>query len=656
MKMFYVMALWGALFLTVKGGFLAKPNPTGFPNVNVDTHLYLIAKHYFPDTAVSKSDSDLEAMVRNWTIEFHDRMPKSWRYINEMDYLNPIWARGDSFFAGRDMHPLLFKIYLANEAQLNEMCKASPAVRDFIIGVGLTNRVTRDARRVAYELVQDSPINAPVWALRLTYEKAKKLLVSMPEHRQLLDLLTIHHLRSKKQYDEVLSAIDRYIATYPDYTHEDMQKTSIAMNTHAELNGIAAGVLFEQGKYREALARFLYGGTPEDIAIIAEQVMTIDELKNFCDSHSFKKQIIMVEHYSHNCDKETQISYPDMLDHDVALAIIRNILARRLMRERRYNEAMPYFTGEDIRYLAERFNALWNIAVNPNSSKSKKFKSRLLVADMLRRYGDVLVGTELEPDNFICKGRFKCSWGGVITSVKLNKPDLPRFHYRYQAAEIYREAASFANDIRLTAFCDWSAGRLTKALDPNFAERYFKRLANLSCPLGKQAYKMNWFPSPKTFQKLDPEVFQLTKLQLLSLEEGTPKNWRFPLPIIPQIDDLPVTSETPEAYMKFTTQFAKETTPDHSSEVFYILAYAWQKAGAGGIAQGYYNWGEMEYRNKSFYRAAALYQKACSMDPGNKRFQHALQLAYHQLGVTGDAYDFIQEPPPTSSDTLHEAK
>ena len=68
------------------------------------------------------------------------------------------------------------------------------------------------------------------------------------------------------------------------------------------------------------------------------------------------------------------------------------------------------------------------------------------MAELVRFHGDKIFGTFLEPDNLISKNNYPCTGGTKLTDVKLKKPDLPRYSYRYRAAEIYGQAADMTDD------------------------------------------------------------------------------------------------------------------------------------------------------------------------------------------------------------------
>ena len=167
--------------------------------------------------------------------------------------------------------------------------------------------------------------------------------------------------------------------------------------------------------------------------------------------------------------------------------MLRNILARRLMREERFEEAYKYFTGKETQDLAHKFIYLEQAA--KYRSRAGKLEALLNMALLVRFDGNRLFGTFLEPDNLICRNLFPCTWGTKQSVVKLNKPDLPRFSYRYRAAELYAKAAELTDDRNLKGMILWTAGSILKHRDPKAADIYFKKLYKAAPELTEK----NWF-------------------------------------------------------------------------------------------------------------------------------------------------------------------
>jgi len=392
-------------------------------------------------------------------------------------------------------YDLLWALYTESEENLRTMCKNDPVMRDLIVCLGLTNRRVPKVTKVAWEFYRESVINYPAAAVKLPLDEAVELLNDHPEYHDIRDQLIIRSLSG----EEKIRAIDRYIAKYPDFSSDKFDNDAMKykyLYSHAHLHALAGTELFKMGRPYEAAERWINGCTPEDMGMVAEQVMSIEELKAFCDKHFPQPEMLEQEIYSASCDREQSFfSYAEIVNKKQLNFMLRNLLARRLMRAGRFEEARKYFTGDVTRSYVETFFILQAI-VDSTASTDNKVAALLKMAALVRFHGDKIFGTFLEPDNLISKNRFPCQWGTRQTYVKLNKPDLPRYSYRYRAAELYAKAAGLTNDKYLKAKALWAAGTLLKNRAPEIADTYFKKLVVIAPDLTVN----NWFaPLSKTY-------------------------------------------------------------------------------------------------------------------------------------------------------------
>jgi len=536
------------------------------------------------------------------------RPQKEWRYTNDMDIFRLANNRGDAFFGGLEMHPLRYSLLREDEETLRRLCIESPVLRDLIVAVGLTNWQMIDVRKVAFEFARESELNYPVLALRVPLAEAEKLLAGKPEHAALLDLLRLKKLSGEAK----VNAIDAYVAKYPDYTPKDMPVTSVALNTHGELHALAGLELLKLGCPREALERWLVCGTPEDIAVVAEQIFTVDELWDFCLEHTWNDSTPKYcSVYSEHCSRHNIPVRPNFVGRPEAECILRNILARRLMREGKFDEAQKWFVGERERCCMARFTALRKIALDPESSRDDKLAATLSLAALFRFRGDLLSGTFLEPDNTICGGRYRCVWGAKLPGLKLNKPDLPRFHYRWIAAEFYRRAAEYTDDPKLKGFCFWMAGTLLKNRDPKLADEDFRKLFAVRPELTEN----NWF---KPLSKCGNEVKELYERRFF---DGTPRVTAaiVKLPVVKKAA-LPPNDGSAKALfdlgVKLVSGVGKGVGKRAAFERWYAALYAYFLAGEKGMAGGYYQCGLLCRRlYEDDIVSIAFFGKALEKDP-----------------------------------------
>ena len=266
------------------------------------------------------------------------------------------------------------------------------------------------------------------------------------------------------------------------------------------------GVFYvSRGQYPEALGAFLEGGFWLDAAYIAERLMTVDELKGYVDT-----QLV-------NESDDNDISPGAMSER------LRYLLARRLTRTIRGNEARPYYPAEHLAEfdgLAEALLAGWNEALAPEARAESLFTA----ARLTRAHGMELLGTELGPDWHVFEGN---STGTLSASARAQKhfrlmpatqdevaratrhgadPEV-RFHYRYQAAFLAWEAAKLMrneSDETATVLC--TAGSWLKGRDPQTADLFYKTLVRRCgrTSIGGAADRLRWFPEIEEGEIVDP--------------------------------------------------------------------------------------------------------------------------------------------------------
>ena len=391
-------------------------------------------------------------------------------------------------------------IYIESVENLRKLCQSDPAMRDLIVLTGFTNTMTTNARKVAWEFYKESVINYPVAATRLPWTEGVKLLENHPEHRALRDTLIILNTTGQKRID----AIDKYIADY--LSKSEFKSDFYGLYDRQSLDALAGAELFYAGKPHEAAERWINGCYAADIAAVAEQVMTVDELKKFCDKH-FPTPVLLEEGVDFRNNMENDYSF--LKKREELNFLLRNLLARRLMRAGRFEEARTYFTGNHTKQRSEKFFALQKILNSPSISNAEKTTAMLNMAALVRFDGDRLFGTYLEPDNLICRNRYAYTWGKKQKSVKLNKEKLPRYSYRYRAAKLYEKAADMTSDRKIKALALWTAGSILKNLSPRTADYYFKRLYAVAPEMTEK----NWF-LPRKKASLEQQAFYQRRLFL----------------------------------------------------------------------------------------------------------------------------------------------
>jgi LysM repeat protein len=260
-------------------------------------------------------------------------------------------------------------------------------------------------------------------------------------------------------------------------------------------------------EYVQSLDALLNAGFWMDAAYVAERVLTADELKTYVDGYwpPVPPEQVAEENEKYG---ESEIS-PVLLRTQ-----IRYLLARRLMRLLRADEAREYYPPEwtpQCLALVQSLRTGWDESL-PAGQRAKALFQAAIIA---RTNGMELIGTEVEPDWHVHDGNFE---EGVTESARAtneaakvlvasddelqraarHKTDPEaRFHYRYQAASLAWEAAKLMPDNSDdTARVLWTAGSWLKNRDPQTADIYYKALVrrNRKTALGMEADRIRWFP------------------------------------------------------------------------------------------------------------------------------------------------------------------
>lgn len=228
------------------------------------------------------------------------------------------------------------------------------------------------------------------------------------------------------------------------------------------LQGELAVAKLSDGKFRDSM-QFLFPLATTywgDVAYVAERVLTVDELKAFVDGLPADGKPI---------GADAQDSWLFGTDQNPTVRL-RELLARRLMRDGRLAEAQSYFSAPakdapDERAMAATYRAAVD-AAQPTWRWRNVSRAEALfkVAKFTRTQGMELMGTEGPPDYAALSGNFDFGvgqsgpwgqqkktddgWRKFATPAEIErvaasapKPDL-RFHYRAVAADRALEAAA----------------------------------------------------------------------------------------------------------------------------------------------------------------------------------------------------------------------
>ncbi|MFZ4789540.1 MAG: tetratricopeptide repeat protein [Candidatus Competibacteraceae bacterium] len=231
-----------------------------------------------------------------------------------------------------------------------------------------------------------------------------------------------------------------------------------------------------------------------DAAYVAEQVLTLAELKEFVDQRWPNPAPPPVEGKTPGVDAQ-----------------MRYLLARRLARQGMLDAAAPYYPA-DQQDTFRRYAEALRHGNNPNMTRPQHIEGLWTAAQQTREQGMALLGTESDPDWASEGGSFDLGTttadrpkDGVnraapaeLARAASNRPTPDRrFHYRFRAADLAWQAAQLMPDQSdQTALALVSGGNWIKNHDAKGAERFYKALVRRcsKTSLGKQAAAKHWLP------------------------------------------------------------------------------------------------------------------------------------------------------------------
>ncbi|WP_210642122.1 hypothetical protein [Pseudomonas sp. Tri1] len=219
----------------------------------------------------------------------------------------------------------------------------------------------------------------------------------------------------------------------PDWDFESVQPK-------CRVEGESAILALQRGDYLQAFDQ-LYRGQANywyDAALVAERVLTVDELKQYVDTQVPAPPALSQQ------DRDNYVPLP-------VAASLRNLLGRRLLREGRYDEAPAYFDNADLQNKARAYGQL------RQDAESKWWPTRRAEAYfnaswMARKWGMELLGYEMAPDYASLGGSYsfepvELKVGPLVAEGEVQRqqasaaqPDV-RYHYRFVATALASQAA-----------------------------------------------------------------------------------------------------------------------------------------------------------------------------------------------------------------------
>ncbi len=260
-----------------------------------------------------------------------------------------------------------------------------------------------------------------------------------------------------------------------------------------------AVVRLTQKDYTAALDLLIRSGYWTDASYVAERVLTADELKGYVDG----------------LPKETppESGWPPVAL-DQLQPGLRHLLGRRLVREGRVAESVPYFP-EELQARTKALASELNKTADARLSGLERAHAGFRAACITRKGGLTLEATEGEPDWAEYGADYDL--GSLADLRKEQKIFAPspdelarterhqakpnqRYHYRFHAADLAWQAAQLLPDGDEKAGVLATAGNWIEKQDPKAADRFYKALVRCcgTTELGQAAEEKRWFPPADT--------------------------------------------------------------------------------------------------------------------------------------------------------------
>ena len=283
-------------------------------------------------------------------------------------------------------------------------------------------------------------------------------------------------------------------AKTPEYQYNEAFSHQISrkqLQTQCRVEAEAGVLALQRGEYLQAM-RLLYQAGSEfwqDTAYIAERVLTTAELQQFVDTEVPAGTPKAESQWSWFGDTEPN-------------TLLRQLLARRLLREGQTDTALRYFVEPQLQQLAQQYqqlkqqsqagalqSTLENIGIRLQLDLGQLARADALfqLARLTRQHGLELLGYEGAPDYQVFYGQYELYQDDTpplwpIPAAEQQRlaqtvavPD-KRFHYRYVAAELAAQSAelwpqnSQAYAASLCAATTWLINR-----EPQIAQQYYQR-------------------------------------------------------------------------------------------------------------------------------------------------------------------------------------
>jgi hypothetical protein len=383
------------------------------------------------------------------------------------------------------------------------------------------------------------------------FVSAKEWLVLSKNNTALSKWINIKLLLRDGKIDESIKALQSMVESFEVNDEWSLFYYKNKQDIVREINEGLGILHLSRDEYKMAFEILLRGAYWENIAYVAEKVLTPEELED-----------ILIQYKNIDLPYNEDLGYSEFLEEPTLYKSLEYLLARRYARMGNWDKAVKYMPRkfkrwwfpkddgiryEDINLIDLTYNLKHYLenAENTRLAPLRRAENYYQAGLLMRKYGMELVGTELEPDWFVFGGGFeydsslearfailteerdkvfysKSWWKDELEEMKQRRnrlqtsrgffdgtedeeqrvlasmPEpLRRFHYRYKAADFMWKAAELLpdNDI-LKSKALYAGGTYLKIRYPQEADKFYKALI-INCPdtdIAKEAKKVGWFP------------------------------------------------------------------------------------------------------------------------------------------------------------------
>jgi len=321
------------------------------------------------------------------------------------------------------------------------------------------------------ETIENADRIAWIYYSKGDIKSSKKWLELSKEESALAKFIAVKIMLREGKVDEAIESLHNLVPLFEKGFERDIFFENDIVR---ELNTDIGVLKLSRKDYLTAFNVLLKGKYWEDIAYVAEKVLTSDELENYLKQHTQDKEMSfprkwydgyyadMKFYFERHPDPEWQKEWEEGLNKDTMYQELTYLLGRRFAREERWDKAVEYLptsveiwwnetrpSGEGYliweqkreninpKKILNDFVNLLKKAQDINLSKQERAKNYYEAALVLRKYGMEIMGTELDPDGFVFRGGFMF-YDSLETRFSILSKEVEKYYQEWYEEHIER--------------------------------------------------------------------------------------------------------------------------------------------------------------------------------------------------------------------------